>query len=151
MTEHWQPKETSTHQDHVIAHVLGATVLGYFVLDEALHILLDIGFVWTIYVDGQMTLLPQVVAINELETDAATKSELNREIELLGHEGRLAEGLERITPAPVACLMSEVQFFEDGDRRRLILCGEEANLVVETSLETAEIQVIADDRWPTQQ
>ena len=146
MTEHWQPKETSTHQDHVIAHVRGATVLGYFVFDEALHMLLDIGLVWTIYIDCQMMLLPQVVAINELETDAATRSELNREIELLGHEGRLVEGLEHITPAPVECVIAEVNFFADGDRRRLILCGEEANLVIKTSLETAEIQVIADDR-----
>jgi hypothetical protein len=146
MTDHWQPKETSTHQDHVIAHVLGATVLGYFVFDEALHILLDIGLVWTIYVDGQMMLLPQVAAINDLETDAGTRNELNREIEQLGREGRLSEGLERITPAPVECLITEVNFFEDGDRRRLILSGEEANLVIETSLETAEIKVIADDR-----
>ena len=150
MTDRWQPKETSTHQDHVIAHVLGATVLGYFVFDEALHILLDIGFVWTIYVDGQMMLLPQVVATGELETDAATRSELNREIELLGKEGQLAESLERITPAPVECVIAEVQFFADGDRRRLILTGEKANLMIETSLETAEIQVSADDQWPTQ-
>ena len=145
MTDHWQPNETSTHQDHVIAHVLGATVLGYFVFDEALHILLDIGFVWTIYVDGQMMLLPQVVATGELETDAETKSKLNREIEMVGHEGRLVEGLEHITPAPVECLITEVLFFEDGDRRRLILCSEGANLVIETSVETAEIQVITDD------
>jgi hypothetical protein len=151
MTDHWQPKETSTHQDHVIAHVLGATVLGYFVFDEALHLLLDIGLVWTIYVDGQMMLLPQVVAINELETDAATKSELNREIELLGQEGRLAEGLERLTPAPAEFLIAAVNFFEDGNQRRLILTGEKANLMIETSLETAEIQVSADDQWPTQQ
>jgi hypothetical protein len=146
MSDHWQPKETSTHQDHVIAHVLGATVLGYFVFDEALHLLLDIGLVWTIYVDGQMMLLPQFVAINDLETDATTRSELNREIEQLGQEGRLAEGLERVSPAPVECLITEVDFFEDGDRRRLILSGEKANLVIETSLETAEIRVIADDR-----
>jgi hypothetical protein len=130
----------------VIAHVLGATVLGYFVFDEALHLLLDIGFVWTIYIDGQMMLLPQVVAINDLETDAATRSELNREIEQLGQEGRLAKGLERITPAPVECLITEVNFLEDGERRRLVLSSEETNLVIETSLGTAEIRVIADDR-----
>ena len=145
MTEHWQPKETSTHQDHVIAHVLGVTVLGYFVFDEALHLLLDIGMVWIIYVDGQMMLLPQVVAINELETDAPTRNELNREVEQLGQEGRLAEGLGRITPAPVECLITEVNFFEDGDRRRLILTGEEANLAIETSINTAEIQVKSVD------
>ena len=34
----WSEKDTTTHQDHVIAHVLGATVLGYFILDEALYL-----------------------------------------------------------------------------------------------------------------
>ena len=43
MTDNWMPAETTTHQDHVIAHVMGATVLGYFVIDEVLYILLDIG------------------------------------------------------------------------------------------------------------
>ncbi len=37
----WQPNDTTTHQDHVIAHVIGATVLGYFVFEEALYILLE--------------------------------------------------------------------------------------------------------------
>lgn len=146
MTDRWIAKETTTHQDHVIAHVLGATVLGYFVFDEALHILLDIGFVWTIYVDGQMMLLPQVVATGELETDAETRSVLNREIEQLGREGRSSEGLKRITPAPVESLITEVNFFENNDRRRLILAGEEVNLAIETSLGTAEIQVTVVDR-----
>jgi hypothetical protein len=142
MTDQWQPKETSTHQDHVIAHVLGATVLGYFVFDEALHVLLDIGFVWTIYLDGQMMLLPQVAATNELETDAEARSEMNREIETLGRDGRRATDLKRITPAPVDCLITEANFFADGPRRRLVLMGEAADLVIETSLETAEIQVL---------
>jgi hypothetical protein len=141
MTVQWQPKETSTHQDHVIAHVLGATVLGYFVFDEALHLQLDIGFVWIIYLDGQMMLLPQAAATNELETDAETRSKINREIESLGHHGRWATDLKRITPAPVDCLITEVHFFADGAWRRLVLQGEEVDLVIETSLETAEIQV----------
>ena len=142
MTDQWLPEETTTHQDHVIAHVIGATVLGYFVHDEALHLLLDMGFIWTIYLDGQMVLLPQVVAINELETSAETKSELNREVERLGREGLMAEGLHKITTAPVECLITEVSFFANDNRRRLILNGEEGNLVIETSLSTAKIEVI---------
>src|SRR5882762_7541644 len=76
MMDDWFAAETTTHQDHVIAHVIGATVLGYFVHEEALHMLLDIGFIWTIYLDGQMVLLPQTVAINELETGTETRDQL---------------------------------------------------------------------------
>ena len=107
----------------MIAHVIGASVLGYFVLDEALHLLLDIGFVWTIYLDGQMVLLPQTAAFSELEVDAETRSQLGREIELLERDGRGAQGLERLTPAPVDCLITEVSFFASDERRRLVLVG----------------------------
>ena len=142
MTTQWLAEETSTHQDHVIAHAIGASVLGYFVLDEALHVLLDIGFVWTIYLDGQMVLLPQTAALQELEVDAEIKNELGREIELLDRDGREALGLERFTPAPVDCLITEVAFFANEECRRLVLIGEAGNLTIETSLVTAEIEVV---------
>jgi hypothetical protein len=45
----WTAAETDTHQDHVIAHIIGATPLGYFVWDETAYIVLDIGFIWNIY------------------------------------------------------------------------------------------------------
>lgn len=141
MSTNWIPEETSTHQDHVIAHVIGATVSGYFVLDEALHILLDIGFIWTIYLDGQMVLLPQTAAVRELDLDADAKVHLGREIELLERDCRLAQGVGRLTPAPVDCLITEVGFFAKDDRRRLVLQGETANLIIETSLSSAEIEV----------
>lgn len=143
MKDQWVAQETTTHQDHVIAHVIGATVFGYFVFDEALHVLLDIGFVWTIYLDGEMMLLPQSVAVNELEADASVRSDLSREIELLTREGRWAQDLKHIMPAPVDCLIMEVNFFAAGDRRRLILIGEDASLAIETSLEAAGISVQA--------
>ncbi len=82
MTTEWSDKDTTTHQDHVIAHVLGATVLGYFIHDEALYVLLNIGFIWTIYVDGQMGLLPHPVAVGELDTEKR-RTEINADIELL--------------------------------------------------------------------
>ena len=59
----WTMAETNTHQDHVIAHVIGATPLGHFIWDETAYIVLDIGFIWNIYLDMQMGLLPQGVAI----------------------------------------------------------------------------------------
>ena len=63
----WTAAETNTHQDHVIAHVIGATVLGHFIWDETAYLLLDIGFVWNIYLDMEMGLVPQTVAIRELD------------------------------------------------------------------------------------
>jgi len=146
LTESWIPKETSTHQDHVIAHVLGATVLGYFVFDEALHVLLDIGFVWTILLDGEMALLPHPVAIGELELDEEVRNEIRADTDLLLSDNWSAEQLSRMTGAPFhsngkQCEISEVNFFEQDDRRRLLLNCEEATLAIETSLKTAEIEV----------
>jgi len=145
MHNNWLAAETSAHQDHVIAHVIGASVLGYFVLDEALHVLLDIGFVWTIYLDGQMVLLPQVAAIRELELEAEVKEQLGREIELLERAGGAHESFKHLTPAPVDCLITAVSFFARGDCRRLVLVGETANLVMETSLASATIQISAEN------
>jgi hypothetical protein len=100
----WTQIETTTHQDHVIAHVLGATVLGWFIAGEAAHLLLDIGFLWTIYLDGEMNFLPQGVAIPEMDADevsTADKTELAIDAQLLLDEGCDAIGLKRFTVSPV--------------------------------------------------
>jgi len=138
----WTPLETTTHQDHVIAHVLGATFLGYFVFDETLYVLLDIGFMWTIFLDGEMGLLPHPVAVSELEIDAGAKIQIKSDIDVLLSEGA-AEGLLRFNLPPQPCQIKDVSFAADGARRRLLIAGEEANLIIETSLETAEVQVYA--------
>jgi hypothetical protein len=140
MTSEWSQLETGNHQDHVIAHVVGTTVLGFFVLDEAAHLLLDIGFIWTIYADTEMALLPQAVAINEFPVDAAAKSELAADATLL-HDGREPSNLKRMTPPPVECLIKEVTCQVLAERRRVLLQGEEASLVVETLLATGEIHL----------
>src|SRR6266542_4049651 len=96
----WSRLETTTHQEHVIKHVVGATVLGWFIAGEAAHLLLDIGFLWTIYLDGEMNLLPQGVAISELDADeltSADKTELAFDAQLLLSEGPDAAGLKRFT------------------------------------------------------
>ena len=121
----WTPLETNTHQDHVIAHVVGATPLGHFVWDETAFILLDIGFIWNIYLDLEMGLVPQPVAIAELDADETTKSELRTKVELWSR----GDGLSPI---------ESVEIFESGDERRLVIVCEEGNLVVESSLK---------DRW----
>ena len=83
MNTAWLPKDTTTHQDHVIAHVVGATVLGYFIVDEALYILLDIGFIWMVFLDGEMGLLPHPVVVSELQIASAIKEEIKADIDFL--------------------------------------------------------------------
>ena len=143
----WTDSETTTHQDHVIAHVFGGTVLGWFIAGEAAHLLLDIGFLWTIYLDGEMNLLPQGVAIPELdaaELTSADKAELALDADLLLSAGRETSDLKRFVAAPVECLITTVECFTGDSERRIVIHGELANIEVLTSLATAEVSVIAD-------
>lgn len=141
MTSEWSQLETSRHQDHVIAHVLGATALGHFVLDGAAHILLDIGFIWTIHIDGEMGLLTQSLSIKELDIEAEAQAELLADVDQL-HEGSDTAGLKHISPATVECLIKEVSFQQSGQRRRILIKSEEGNLIaVVTSPETGEVQI----------
>jgi len=146
MSESWQVRDTTTHQDHVIAHVVGATVLGYWVLDEVLYILLDIGFVWIVFLDGQMTLLPHPVAVSELDIPDEARNEIKADIDLMLGDNTSVETLSRLKLPPLSCRndsckITEVDFFDWDDRRRLVVHGEHGSLSVETSLSTAEIRV----------
>jgi len=136
----WTVAETTTHQDHVIAHVVGATVEGYFVWDEAAYLLLDIGFIWNVYLDGEMGLVPHSVAIAELEVGDSTKSELRTDIDLL-LRGVRDESLSRMETSPVRSPIQSVDFSARENSRRLLLTCEDASLVVETSLESAEVKI----------
>ena len=55
----------------MIAHVIGASVLGHFVWDETAYLLLDIGFIWNIYLDGEMGLVPQTLALTSFARRSA--------------------------------------------------------------------------------
>jgi hypothetical protein len=110
----WTVAETNTHQDHVIAHVIGATPLGHFIWDETAYLLLDIGFVWNIYLDLEMGLLPQSLAVAELNELRAFIDQAND-----------------TSTGPI----ESVEVFENGDERRLVLNCESGALVIETSLE----------------
>lgn len=140
MDDDWSAHETNTHQDHVIAHVAGATVLGYFTANEAAYFLLDIGFIWIVYLDGEMGLVPQSMAIAELELDDATKAGLREDVQQLQSDTS-AEGLSRFTPAPAGCLITQVSFHGRGDERRLVIEGEGAGIALETSLITGEMRI----------
>ena len=112
----WTAAETNTHQDHVIAHVIGATPLGHFIWDETAYIVLDIGFIWNIYLDMEMGLVPHRLAISELEADDEKKNELSE--------------VRNVESSPI----ESVEVFEDGDERRLVINCELDRLFVETSL-----------------
>jgi len=107
----WSVAETNTHQDHVIAHVIGATPLAHFVRDETAFVMLDIGFIWNIYLDMQMGLLPERAAIGEFELVNAVWS-------------------QNSSVGPI----ESVEVFEAGDERRLELNCESGKLLIETSL-----------------
>ena len=142
----WNQIETTTHQDHVIAHVVGATVLGWFIAGEAAHLLLDIGFLWTIYLDGEMNLLPQGVAISEMDADeitSADKTELAFDAQLLLEEGCAATGLKRFIVSPVECLIVAVEALAANSERRIVIQGETASIEVETSLESGQVSIRA--------
>jgi len=144
----WTEVETSTHQDHVIKHVIGATVLGWVIAGEAAHFLLDMGFLWTIYLDGEMNLLPQGVAISELDGDdvsSADRAELAFDADLLMSEGRGATELKRFAPASVACLIDNVAVQGLDSKRKIIISGERGKISVETSVESGEVKVRASE------
>ena len=110
----WTPAETNTHQDHVIAHVIGATPVGHFIWDETAYIVLDIGFIWNIYLDLEMGLVPQTLAIAEL-------NELRVVVDQ-AHD---------TSTGPIEA----VELYANGDERRLVLNCESGKLLIETSLE----------------
>ena len=139
----WTEVETSTHQDHVIKHVVGATVLGWVIAGEAAHFLLDMGFLWTIYLDGEMNLLPQGVAIAELEGDdvsSADRAELAFDADLLMSE-RQASDLKKFVAADVACLIESVDLHASDANRRIVITGERGTINIETSSDVGEVRV----------
>ena len=108
----WTAAETNKHQDHVIAHVIGATPLEYFIHDETAYVLLDIGFIWNIYLDLEMGLVPERLALSELNVDVELLQRTNVEC------------------GPI----ESAELFEDREERRLVLNCEQGQLIIETSL-----------------
>jgi hypothetical protein len=141
MTDEWEPLGTGTHQDHVIAHVVGATVLGYFKADDALHLSLDIGFIWTIFADTEMGLLPQSLALKELNVGEAERAALSAELQQLHEEETDVAAFAHLTPAPSGCLIEEVRLLSKDELRRLEIHGEMAALVVYASSITGEMRI----------
>jgi hypothetical protein len=136
----WTTVETSSHQDHVIAHVIGASVVGYFSWDETAYLLLDIGFIWNIYLDGEMGLVPQSLAITELAASDIVRQELRQDIDAISI-GIESHRLHRMSAPPATSPIQQVDFSGRGNSRRLTLSCEDNTFVVETSLETGEVKI----------
>jgi hypothetical protein len=108
--------------------------------------LLDIGFLWSIYLDAEMNLLPQGVAIAEIEgndINSADRTELAFDADQLLQQGRETEGLKWFTAAPGECLIDSVEVFGSDGQRLVVINGESATIKIETSIETAEIAISA--------
>ena len=140
MTDNWTEAATTTHQDHVIAHVIDTTVLGYLVLDDAIHLLLDIGFIWKIYVDGEMGLLPHPVAMAELNVEAELLTQFKIDVDLL-LKGNGELGLARFVPIRDSFPITAVQPFVRGDEHKLLLEGETQIIQITTSMKEASIEI----------
>ncbi len=137
MNSEWRESETTTHQDHVIAHVIDATALAYFIFDETLHLLLDIGFIWSIYLDGQMVLLPHGVAVSELEMQYQTRAEIAGEVESVLSGS--VDDLKLVTSIEIT--IASVGFYENGERWRMVLSDDESEIVIEASIAERTLQV----------
>ena len=142
MADEWQPAETTTHQEHVIAHVLGATVLGHFTADEAAHFVLDIGFIWTILLDGTMGLVPAAMALAELDVSEAARMGLKTDVDAL-YEAGADVALTHVAHGSDAGPIVAVEFYARAEGRRLLLSGERATISVATDFATGAIEISA--------
>src|ERR1041385_3766332 len=141
----WTELETSTYQHHVIQHVVGATVLGWFIAEDAVHFVLDVGLLWTVYVNAEMNLMALFVAIEDLESEELPKSlidELMSDAQTLIDQGREASGLKRFTAASVGCLVEEINLFSADSQRRIAIQGEFGTIEIRTSTDDGLINVL---------
>jgi hypothetical protein len=143
MTQEWSHISTSRYQDHVIAHVLGATALGYFFIADCACVLLDIALIWTIYTSGEMALMPQSVVISDLEAGEDVKSELLEDAERL-HSGE-TESLARMIALPPNFLITDVKLYAHKGRRLVALEAEDKSFAFEGLPETGEIKAVMSE------
>jgi len=128
----------------VIKHVLGATVLGWIVIGDAAHLLLDVGLLWTIYVTAEMDLMARSVAIADLEGELTGRADIlqfESDAQLLISEGREASGLLRLTAAPVECVIRSVALFSSDLQRRILIEGEHADIEILTRVDNSELTI----------
>ena len=140
----WTELETSTYQHHVIQHAIGATVLGWFKAEDAIHFVLDVGLLWTVYVNAEMNLMALFVAIEDLQSDELPKpliNELTTDAQTLIDQGHEARGLKHFTAASVGCLVEEVNLFGADAQRWIVIHGEAGTVEIRTDTDAGLINV----------
>jgi hypothetical protein len=103
---------------------------------------------WTIYVNGEMSLMAQGVAIQDLESETLSSSDvmqLSSDAQLLISEGRQATALARFTAAPLECTITAVDVFAADDQRKIVIVGETAAIRIETSLNQSSFAIEASE------
>ena len=78
------------------------------------------------------------------ELTGVDRTELAFDADMLLAEGSEATDLKRFTEAPVECLITSVEFLASDSQRRILVVGEAANIVVETSPENALVSINAE-------
>jgi hypothetical protein len=133
----------SKHQDHVVKHVLGCTLLGVYSQPGHLHILLDIPFLWSVDADGAMALVQDEEAVNEFHEPAEKIAELIAEIQTLHDAGPDAEGVRHFQPPPAIGAIQDVDLHRhstDGDLRITVVGDEgEMTIALRASLNAVEL------------
>src|ERR1041384_1565901 len=148
----WTELETSTYQHHVIQHVIGATVLGWFIAEDAVHFVLDIGLLWTIYVNAEMNLMALFVAIEDLESEGLSRQvieELTADAQRLLDSGRDGTDLKHFNAVSVNFILEEVALFSADSLRRTFIAGETAMIDVCTSSDDSSVKVVESPRINT--
>ncbi|MFN2533053.1 MAG: hypothetical protein ABR555_17350 [Pyrinomonadaceae bacterium] len=140
----WRNVDTTTHQHHVVAHVIGAKVLGYFVYDETAYFLLDIGFIWHVYLNGEMGLIPHGMAIQELEIAENARSEIRSDIDALLKFGGTPQ-LRQLTAAVEQFEINRVELLEFAQKKRIEISGESSSIVFEADAGTGEVAIMGGE------
>lgn len=145
----WTELEISTYQDHVIKHVLGATILGWFVAEDAVHFALDVGLLWSVYVNSEMSLMALFVAIEDLESEGLSQTmiqELISDAQALNSNGREATDLKHFKSASVDCLVERIEVLGNEARRRVKVIGEVATIEIQTWIDHSTIRITESSR-----
>ena len=125
----------------MIAPVIGTTVRGYIVLGDAIHLLLDNGFIWKIYSDAEMGLLPHPVAVAELEVNDELLDKIKTDIEVLLRDDLDEALVIGLSPLTFRCVISEVLVFTSGDLRKVLLMGEAGSIEIQTSVTSETVRI----------
>lgn len=104
--------QLTKHQEHVIAHVLGCTILGFYQQLGQIHLLLDLPLLWSVDADGAMELAPDEEGIEGMPESPDVIQGLLAEAYHLRHQSPDADSLMYFQEAPEISLISDVTLYQ---------------------------------------